>query len=290
LRNELRAKSGIMRTREFVMKDLYSYSRTEEEHNKIYQAVTDAYHRIFDRVGLGEFTFFTFASGGAFTQFSHEFQTITDAGEDVIYVSREKNIAINKEVLTDEVLSQLELKREDLEEVKAAEVGNIFSFGRTKCEELDLYFADENGEKKGVVLGSYGIGVGRLMGVVVERFSDDNGIIWPKAIAPFHVHLVSLASKDETVQSRINQVSEDLYNELISSGVEVLWDDRDYSPGQKLKDADLIGIPLRLLISEKTLAEDSLEWKERHDDASGLIGLGEIMEKTKAFKEESAAE
>lgn len=279
LRNELRAKSGIMRTREFVMKDLYSYSRTDEEHDQIYNAVSDAYLRIFDRVGLGNDTFKTFASGGAFTQFSHEFQTVTEAGEDTIYLSREKQIAVNKEVLTDEVLAQLDLIKDELEEVAASEVGNIFSFGGTKSEQLGLMFTDENGEQKPVILGSYGIGIGRLMGVVVEHYADERGMVWPKAVAPYHVHLVSLSSKDEETQQRIDNVSEDLYNTLFETGVEVLWDDRPgLSPGEKFADADLIGLPLRLVISEKTLKEDSVEWKERASEEMNLIKLDAIQE------------
>lgn len=289
LRNELRAKSGIMRTREFVMKDLYSYSRTDEEHDQIYNTVKDAYLRIFDRVGLGDYTFLTFASGGAFTQFSHEFQTLTDAGEDTIYLSREKKLAVNKEVLTDEVLDQLGLTRDELEEVNAAEVGNIFSFGTKKSEELGLYFADEDGKKKAAVLGSYGIGVGRLMGVIVERFADDRGMVWPKSVAPFHVHLVSLSSKDEAVQERIGNISEDLYQSFLDAGVEVLWDERDVSPGEKFADADLIGIPLRLVVSEKTLREDSVEWKERHSADMDLVKLDAIKEKVEDFVAEPAA-
>ncbi len=289
LRNELRAKSGIMRTREFVMKDLYSYARTDEEHQQIYDAVTAAYLRIFDRIGLGEYTFFTFASGGAFTQFSHEFQTITDAGEDIVYLNRERKLAVNKEVLTDEVLAQLDLKREELEEVKTAEVGNIFSFGGKKCEELGLFFTDEDGKKKPVVLGSYGIGIGRAMGVVVERFADEKGMIWPKSIAPFQVHMLTFSSKDEAVQERITQTAQDLYDACAKEGIEVLWDDRASSPGEKLKDSDLIGIPLRLVISEKTLAQEAVEWKERHAEATDFIGTEEVFEKVKSFVKEEAA-
>lgn len=289
LRNELRAKSGIMRTREFEMKDLYSYSKNEEEHEKIYQEMRQAYHRIFERVGIGEDTFYTFASGGAFTDFSHEFQTVTDAGEDVIYVDRKRNLAVNKEVYNDEVLEKLGLKKDELEEVKASEVGNIFNFGTVKTEELGLYFTDEEGNKTPVTLGSYGIGVGRLMGVIVEHFADDSGMIWPKSVAPFSVHMVSINSKKEDVQSRVQNVSEDLYNELTDAGIEVLWDDRDAGPGEKLKDADLIGIPLRLVISEKTLAEDSVEWKERHDGDMDLMKLADIKDKVEAFANEDAA-
>jgi len=287
MRNETRAKSGIMRTREFVMKDLYSYSKTEEEHKKIYDEVTKAYHRIFARVGLGEETFFTYASGGAFTKFSHEFQTVIPAGEDTIYLSREKKVAINKEVLTDELLLELDLKREELEEVAASEVGNIFSFGTTKSEQLGLSFTDEDGKSKSVILGSYGIGIGRLMGVIVEYFADDKGLMWPKEIAPYQVHLISLVSKDEVLNDRIRQVAEDLHRDFEKDGVEVLWDERDnVSPGAKFGDADLIGIPLRLVVSERTLKEDSIEWKLRSDDNSQLVKLQDVMEEVKTFVSE----
>lgn len=287
LRNETRAKSGIMRTREFVMKDLYSYTRNEAEHKEIYDAVTEAYLRIFDRVGLGDNTYFTFASGGAFTQFSHEFQTVTPAGEDVIYVNREKRLAVNKEVLTDEVLAQLDLKREELEEVAASEVGNIFSFGTTKSEQLGLSFTDDDGEVKPVTLGSYGIGIGRLMGVIVEHYGDEKGLVWPKSIAPALVHIVSLNSKDETMQERINQVASGLHDDLGALGIDVLWDERgNVSPGAKFADADLIGIPLRLVVSEKTLKEHAVEWKLRASDEMQLVKLDDIMEEVQTFVQE----
>lgn len=284
LRNETRAKSGIMRTREFVMKDLYSYTRNAEEHDVIYNKVAEAYHRIFDRVGLGKDTFFTFASGGAFTKFSHEFQTVTAAGEDIIYVNREKKLAVNKEVYTDEVLAQLGLTRDELEEVAASEVGNIFSFGTAKCEELGLTFTDEDGQVKPVTLGSYGIGIGRLMGVIVEHYADEKGIVWPKSVAPYQVHLVTVPSKDETVQAQIMEAAQSLEEDLGREGVEVLWDDREQkSPGEKFADADLLGMPLRLVISQKTLAEGSVEWKERHESEAKLVSLEEIKNHVETF-------
>lgn len=278
LRNELRAKSGILRGREFVMKDMYSYSISEEVHNKFYQSTIDAYLKVFNRVGLGESTYVTFASGGAFTQFSHEFQTITDAGEDIIYLSREKNIAINKEVLNDSVMAQLGVTRDELEEVKTAEVGNIFSFGGTKSEQLGLTFQDENGESKPVILGSYGIGITRLMGVVVERFSDDKGIIWPESIAPFKVHLVGLNLEDESV----NNFAKNVYKQLSEAGVEVLFDDRvDVTPGSKFADADLLGMPYRIVVSKKTLerGDSIVELKKRTDSESSFVDLDSLESK-----------
>jgi len=274
LRNELRAKSGIMRGREFVMKDLYSYSRSEEEHQKFYDAVTESYLKVFERVGLGDSTFVTFASGGAFTQFSHEFQTITDAGEDIIYLDRERKLAVNEEVYTDDVLSQLKLDKSKLEKVKAAEVGNIFSFGPVKAQQLDLYFTDEEGQQKPVILGSYGIGITRLMGVVVEHFADDKGIVWPEAIAPFTVYLARLGTDVEVVKA-----AEKLYNDLTQAGVAVIYDDRDVRPGEKFADADLMGIPYRLVVSSKTIADKKFEIKSRTGAQPQFITHEEVIKK-----------
>ncbi len=267
LRNELRAKSGIMRGREFVMNDMYSFSVSDEEHKKFYDKTIKAYLKVYERVGLGDDTFLTFASGGAFTQFSHEFQTICDTGEDIVHLHRKKKIAINKEVFTDEVTKQLGVKKEELEEVKATEVGNIFSFGTTKSEQLDLYFADVKGNSKPVVLGSYGIGITRVMGVIVEKFHDDKGIIWPKEIAPFQVHLIELPGAKDAKK---------IYEELIEKGIEVLWDDRELAAGAKFADADLIGIPVRLVVSVKT--QDKIEYKERNKEKTELLSLKEILE------------
>lgn len=278
-RNELRAKSGIMRSREFIMKDLYSFSKDKEEHDEFYEKSKDAYMNVFERCGIGDQTYVTFSSGGAFSKFSHEFQTVTDAGEDIIYLDEKKKLAVNKEVFTDEVLELLDLKRDELVEKKAIEVGNIFTLGTRFSDALGLTYTDEKGKDQPVFMGSYGIGPGRLMGTVVEVLSDKNGMIWPREIAPYHVHFVSLVSKDAEVQARIDNVSEDLYKDLQTAGVEVLWDDRaEMSPGEKFADADLIGIPLRLVISEKTLKEDSVERKERSSDKMDLIKLDAIVE------------
>jgi prolyl-tRNA synthetase len=255
LRNELRAKSGIMRGREFVMKDMYSYTKDEESHELFYASAIEAYKRVFDRVGLGSITYLTFASGGAFTQFSHEFQTISDVGEDVIYLHKEKNIAINKEVLIPEVLEKLGVTLEELEEVKSIETGNIFNFGEIKSKQLGLYYTDENGEQKPVILGSYGIGITRVMGTIVEIFSDAKGIVWPEAVAPFRVHLVSLVPNDPTVVG----YADALYEELMASGIDTLYDDRDARAGEKLADSDLIGIPTRIIIGKDTLTTGEVE-------------------------------
>lgn len=279
LRNETRAKSGIMRTREFVMKDLYSFVRNEEEHKKFYDLVTQAYIRIFDKLGIGESTFFTFASGGAFAEFSHEFQTVCEAGEDLIYIDRAKNIAVNEEVMRDDVLQGLGLEREKLEKRKAAEVGNIFSFGTSKSEPMNLKFVDEDGSEKFVVMGSYGIGPARVMGVIAELMSDDKGLVWHDNIAPFRVYLTNIGS-DESVLTATNK----LYDSLAGQGVEVLYDDRDARPGEKLADADLLGIPHRVVISLKTLEQGKVEYKSRTSNEVTLISEEELKNQLNSNK------
>jgi len=273
-RNELRAKSGILRTREFVMKDLYSFSRDEKEFRAFYEECAGAYKKIFDRVGIGEHTFRTFASGGSFSKYSDEFQMLCDAGEDIIYVDRAKNIAVNKEVYTDEVLADLKLKKEELEEVKAIEVGNIFPLGTRFSEALGLSYKDEKGKKKPVIMGSYGIGPARLMGAIVEALSDEKGIIWPREVAPFAVHLVSITSGNAEV---VNE-AERLYELLTEHKIGVLYDDRDIRAGEKFADSDLIGIPLRMVISEKTMTEGGVEVSSRESGRTTLMPESSIVD------------
>jgi prolyl-tRNA synthetase len=274
-RNELRAKSGIMRGREFLMKDLYSYSRTPAEHQKFYDMVINAYHRIFDRVGIGEDTFFTYADGGAFTkEFSHEFQTITDAGEDIVYLDRSNKVAYNEEVKNQNNAKILDIDFEKLEKVKTSEVGNIFSFGGKKCEELGLFFMDEDGFKKPVILGSYGIGVTRLMGVIAEKFSDDKGLVWPDEVAPFSVHIVSIG-EDESVR----EASRNLYEQLGQEGIEVLWDDRDKRPGEKFAESDFLGIPWRVVVSQRSLKQGGFEVKRREEEESIITSQKQLLAK-----------
>ena len=272
-RNETRSKSGILRGREFYWKALYSFSKNEEEHNIFYEKAKDAYKNIFKRAGIGHLTYVTFASGGTFSKFSHEFQTITGAGEDIIYVDENKGIAINKEVYNDEVIESLGLKKEELVENKAVEVGNIFSLGTKFSAPFDLKYKDENGEEKLVIMGSYGIGLGRLMGTVVEVLSDDKGIIWPESIAPFKVHLLVLGG-DENVKKE----GDSLYQELINKGVEVLFDDRvDTSAGEKFADSDLIGIPYRVVVSKRSLADGGFELKKRIEANGKIVSFNDLI-------------
>lgn len=269
-RNELRSKSGIMRGREFLMKDMYSYALTQEQHDKFYEEAKQAYIRIFNRVGIGDKTFVTFASGGSFSKYSHEFQTLSDAGEDTIYLDRTKNIAVNKEVFTDEVLAELGLKREELEEAKGIETGNIFSLGTKFSRPFDLVVNDPTtGEKVTAIMGCYGIGIGRVMGTVAELMSDDKGLVWPESIAPFQVYLVQIGDVTDEAQKA--------YDGLAAAGVEVLWDDRDERPGAKFADADLMGIPHRVVVSQKLVEQGKIEYKSRVGDAVELLTLEQLV-------------
>ncbi|HMP85172.1 MAG TPA: His/Gly/Thr/Pro-type tRNA ligase C-terminal domain-containing protein [Candidatus Paceibacterota bacterium] len=272
-RNELRAKSGIMRGREFLMKDLYSFSVNESEHNIFYEKVKQAYFNIFNRVGIGQKTFLTFASGGVFSEFSHEFQTETDAGEDLIYVDVEKNIAVNKEVLTEDVLSKLNLKRENLVEKKSVEVGNIFTLATKFSEPLELFFDDEKGSKQIVFMGSYGIGLGRLMGTVAEVLSTENGLVWPKEVSPFDIHLINVSADSEEAV----KISEEFYEHLTRSGFSVLFDDRKVSAGEKLKDAELIGITRQLIVGLKSIQSGEFELKNCFTKENKKISEADIM-------------
>ncbi|MEA4910750.1 Proline--tRNA ligase [bioreactor metagenome] len=274
-RNEARSKSGLMRGREFYWKALYSFSKNKEEHEKFYEKAEEAYRNVFERIGLGDKTYFTFASGGTFSKFSHEFQTLSEAGEDTIYVDFEKKIAVNKEVLTDEVLEDLELDKNNLVEKKSIEVGNIFSLEYKFSDPIDLKYKNKEGEEDKVFMGSYGIGITRLMGTIVECFSDEKGIIWPEAVAPFKIHLVSLF-RDEEDESY--KAAKDIYEKLTVKGVEVLFDNRENkTPGEKFSDADLIGIPLRVVVSEKSLEKGGVEIKKRNELETKIVSIEEFL-------------
>lgn len=270
LRNELRAKSGIMRGREFVMKDMYSFHATREDLDAYYEKAIEAYKRVYDRLGIGGDTYVTFASGGAFTKFSHEFQTVCEAGEDIIYLHREKNIAINEEVI-DDAVAELGIARDELEQVKTAETGNIFNFGTQKTDEMGLYYTGEDGNKHSLYIGSYGIGVTRAMGVIAEKTSDDKGLVWPEAIAPYKVYLVSIGDQGVVEADK-------LYEELTAKGIEVLYDDRNERPGAKFADAELIGLPYRVTVSDRLIAEEKYELTMRASGETRLLTRAELLD------------
>jgi len=274
LRNELRSKSGIMRGREFVMNDMYSINTNAKDHDNYYNSALEAYKKVYDRLGIGNDTYVTFASGGAFTEFSHEFQTICAAGEDKIYLHKGKNIAINEEVMNEKNLQKLGLKRSELEEVKSSEVGNIFNFGTDKSQKMDFTFTDEKGQKQFPYLGSYGIGITRVMGVIAEKFSDKKGLVWPANIAPALVYLARLGEEKEVVKS-----ANELYEHLTELGVSVLYDDRDERAGAKFADADLMGIPYRVVVSQKTVDSGNFEIKSRIEKDSQLLSEKDLIKK-----------
>lgn len=273
-RNELRSKSGLMRGREFTMKDLYSFSKDRTEHEAFYEKCAAAYKIIFNRLGIGDITYRTFASGGSFSKFSDEFQTVSPVGEDTIYVHEGKGIAINQEVYTDEVMKDLGIKKEDLVEKTAVEVGNIFTLGTKYSEALDLSYTTEGGTRQPVFMGSYGIGPSRLVGLLAEHFADDKGLVWPDNVAPFKVYLAPLGESAEVAAE-----ADVLYEQLTNKGIEVLYDDRSVRPGEKFADADLMGIPHRVVISEKTLANNVVEYKGRTDSEAQMLSTKELLAK-----------
>ncbi len=269
LRNELRAKSGIMRGREFIMKDMYSIHASKENLDAYYQEVIEAYKRCYNRFGLGDDTYVTFASGGAFTKFSHEFQTICAAGEDYIYLHRGRDLAINEEVV-DEAIIELGIDKSELERVKTAEVGNIFNFGTQKSEEMGLVFTGEDGRQHHAYMGSYGIGITRVMGVIVEKFADDKGLVWPEEIAPARVHLVQIGK--ESVAA-----ADELYDTLQQAGITVLYDDRAARPGEKFADAELLGMPTRVTVSDRLLEAGEWEVVDRRTGKQQRLTTSQLL-------------
>lgn len=273
-RNELRAKSGLLRGREFVMKDMYSLARSQEEHIELYERAAQAYHRVYERLGIGDITYRTAADGGIFTKrFSDEFQTISDIGEDTIYIDEEKRLAINEEVYTDENLAKLGLDKTKLIEKKGVEVGNIFPLETKYTDALDVYYADESGNKQQIIMGCYGIGISRLMGVIVEKFADDKGLVWPENIAPAKVYLVQIGGDAS------RQHADELYDELTTKGIEVLYDDRNERPGAKFADAELMGIPHRITVSDRLLDTGTYEHTERKTGVTNMLTREELLVK-----------
>lgn len=282
-RNEARAKSGVLRGREFRMKDMYSFHRTSEDLDQYYERVLQAYVKIFDRIGIGAATCLTVASGGMFCKYSHEFQTVTPFGEDLVYRVPGENFAINKEIIDDhEAVKDLIPKKPDgtnvqLEEVKAIEVGNIFKLGTRFADAFKLSYLDEKGASQKIHMGCYGIGPTRILGTLVECFHDANGLVWPEAVAPFLVHLVSLGREEAE-----KAYAENIYSTLLGHGIECLFDDRDaVQPGQKFVESDLLGIPHRLVVSKKTISKGCIEWRPRTSEAASLVTLEEFLQGVK---------
>ena len=268
-RDELRAKSGILRGREFLMKDMYSFHETQDDFDRFYTVVKEAYLKVFKRLGLVAKV--TEASGGSFSEkISYEFMVLTDAGEDDILYCGSCDFCVNTEIA--QVKEREKCPRcgkEVLQKARASEAGNVFDLGKKYGENFELEFIGRDGLTHYPIMGCFGIGISRAMGIIVEKCHDEKGIIWPKAVAPFAVHLVSLKQ---------NEMADEVYNKLLDAGVEVLYDDReDVSAGQKFTDADLIGIPVRLVVSSKT--GDKIEWKERTKKETELLSFDEVLER-----------
>ncbi len=270
-RMELRSKSGILRGREFIMKDLYSFHIDEESLDAYYERAKQAYFNIFERFGLKDQTYLTYASGGSFSKYSHEYQTVTSAGEDIIHICTKCKLAVNKEI-KDEVVECIECGNREFTEEKSIEVGNIFKLKNKYTKPFDLRVKDKKGEDVEVVMGCYGIGLGRSMGTIVEVHHDDKGIIWPESVAPFAVHLISLGQNHE---------AEKIYTMLNNAGIEVLYDDREASAGEKFADSDLIGIPNRIVVSKKSLENGGVEFKRRGSQESEIVKIGDLVAKIK---------
>ena len=254
-RDELRAKSGIMRGREFGMKDLYSFHASQEDFDAYYERMKEIYLQIFTLCGLTAKV--TEASGGAFTEkLSYEFMVLTDAGEDDILYCTECTHCVNMEVAKEkEGDACRKCEKGEMKAAKAAEVGNVFDLGQKYAKDFGFMFKDAEGNDQYPIMGSYGIGTTRLMGVIAETLSDEKGLVWPHTVAPYKFHLVSLAGGNEEIQ----KYAEDLYKDISKLGVPVLYDDRDLHAGEKFADADLIGIPVRIIVGKKTLESGKLE-------------------------------
>ncbi len=278
-RNELRAKSGILRGREFLMKDLYSFHTTQEDLDQYYEVVQGAYDKIFARLGLSDITYLTYASGGTFSKYSHEYQVVLPNGEDIIYISVEaekqgKRIAINKEIYEAGVTVCPVTGGTKFREEKASEAANIFKLGTKFSQAFDVEFAAQDGSKNLVIMGCYGIGISRLMGIIAEAMSDDKGLMWPASIAPADVHIVPVA---RSADDEAFKIAEELMADLQKKGKKCILDDRlEASVGFKLADAELIGVPMRILVSPKTLAEDSFEVHDRKTGETSTVKRAEL--------------
>jgi prolyl-tRNA synthetase len=269
-RDELRAKSGILRTREFLMKDLYSFHSSEEDLNEYYEKVKKSYFKIFKRLGIAEDTYLTLASGGTFSDYSHEFQTVTESGEDTIHTCLKCGIAVNKEIIN-ENYSCPECGGKLSEGKRAIEVGNIFKLKERYTEPFNFKFTNKKGEKEFVTMGCYGIGLPRLIGAAVEISHDSKGIVWSKEMAPFSVHLIAL-------EEGVKKESDKIYQTLQKNKVEVIYDDREEkNPGEKFADCDLIGIPYRIVVSKKTLDKKSVEVKKRNQEKKKLVKTKDLL-------------
>jgi len=273
-RDEARPKSGLLRGREFLMKDLYSFHANHDDLDVFYKKVEKAYEKIFKDLGLGKITHRTFASGGTFSKYSHEYQTVLENGEDTIFLCASCGTGVNKEIVSSSPTCP-ECGSVDLKETTASEVGNIFKLNTKYSDPFSLVYADEEGNTHPVIMGCYGIGVSRLMGVIAEAFHDQRGLLWPESVAPFSMHLLSLPGKTATQTKSVQSKALRVYSKLKDRGIEVLFDDRTgVTAGEKFAESDLLGIPARLVISQKT--GDKIEYKKRNSASSRVVDFSTL--------------
>ncbi|MEK7596430.1 MAG: aminoacyl--tRNA ligase-related protein [Patescibacteria group bacterium] len=268
-RMELRSKSGLLRGREFMMKDFYSFHAEQKDLEKYYEKMKIHYHNIFEKCGLAGKTYLTFSSGGSFSKYSHEFQTVTGAGEDTIYLCESCRVGINKEIINKQDGCP-ECGNKNLVEKKAIEVGNIFNLKTKFSDAFGFKYKNEKGEERPVLMGCYGLGLGRILGAIAETHNDDKGLIWPENVSPYSVHLINVAGAEKE--------ADNIYEDFKKRGFEVLYDDRrDKSAGEKFSDADLIGLPYRVVMSEKTVKAEKYEIKERDKKTAKLVNKEELL-------------
>ncbi|MFA7201593.1 MAG: aminoacyl--tRNA ligase-related protein [Candidatus Paceibacterota bacterium] len=275
-RDELRAKSGLLRGREFLMKDMYSFHENQDDFEKFYMRAKESYLKIFNRLGLVAKV--TEASGGSFSQkISYEFMVLTDAGEDDILYCPSCDFCVNVEITKQKEGELCPKCSEVLQQARASEVGNVFDLGQKYGKDFNLGFIDHENKKQYPIMGCYGIGISRLMGVIAETRHDEKGLIWPKNIAPFRVHIIALVGQDDAQNKIIMEQTIRLHDNLQAEGIEVLCDDRMHvSPGQKFAESDLMGIPYRLVISQKT--GDKIEVKKRNEQEINMVDFSEIIQ------------
>lgn len=275
-RDELRARSGLLRGREFRMKDLYSIHFEAADLDAFYESVCQAYMRIFTRCGIGERTVRTFASGGVFSRFSDEFQLICDSGEDTIFVKKDRSIAINAEVAKDTEARAAAFGGEepDLSEVRAIEVGNTFKLGTRYTDSFDVSVSDSSGVRRSLLMCSYGLGTTRLVGAIAEVCNDAKGLVWPHAVAPYDAHIVVLqaaANSQENVRG--------LAERLRKAGISALVDERaDISAGEKFADADLLGMPYQIIIGRRSDGK-RFEVKTRNTGFTEMVDIDALSER-----------
>jgi len=268
-RDEPRPKAGILRAKEFLMKDLYSFHQDEKDLANYYEKVKKTYLKIFKNLKIN--VILTEASGGTFSKFSHEFQVPSKNGEDLILYCPKCHFSRNKEIASN--LTKCPNCGSNLEKIKSIEVANIFQLKNKYSKPFNLIYKDKNGKEKEVLMGCYGIGISRILGTLAEIYHDDKGLIWPEIVSPYKYHLIFIQSSDSRINEKIIKSAEKIYNFLLKNNKEVVYDDRQISTGEKFMDADLIGAPYRIVVSEKTLKQNSLEIKKRNSKSLTLLKL-----------------